>query len=154
MQMKKSEERAQQLQHRRLVEAEKENLAGCLHSNRSARGFSEFDRQTEVVNTQKRELSRLERQLQSERICAGICTPSEFMKISRRLDPDGLMHENSEMQHQIAGLKIHVELIQWHNEVLQKYLPWEAQEIVERELSAAPLPTLAVREAATLMPLA
>merc|ERR1712238_242334 len=148
LQTRKSEERAHQLQNRRFAEAEKENVASCLHSNRSARGVSEFDRQTEVVNIQKRELSRLERQLQSERISAGISTPSEFMKISRRLDPDGLMQENSEMRHQIAGLKIQMEQAQWHNEMLQKYLPVDAREIVERELSAAPLPPLAVREAA------
>lgn len=143
---KKSEEKLQHNQTRRLTESEKENTVSGQHSNRK---LSEFEKQSEVVLEQKRQLSRLERQLNTERSCAGISTPSEFMKISRRLDPDGLMHENSEMRHEIAGLKMHVGQIRWHNDLLQKYLPAAAQEVVAQELNALPLPPLSERQATT-----
>merc|ERR1712039_20229 len=130
---------AQAVASRKACEASKENT---LYSQAKNRTPSDFDKENSncVVVEQKRLLFDLERQLQREKTAASIATPSEFTKISRRLDSEGLMHEISELRLANAGLQTELREVRWHHGIIQKYLPPTAREALARELIAQPLP--------------
>lgn len=93
-----------------------------------------------VVIEQKRLLSELERQLHREKTAAVIATPSEFSKIAKRLDVDGITHENTSLRLELSGFQMEVRELRWHNDILLKYLPPTARETVAHELHAHPMP--------------
>merc|ERR1712050_79653 len=130
---------AQAVVMRKASEADKEN---ALHSHARNRMSSDFDKESSncVVIEQKRLLFELERQLQREKTAASIATPSEFTKIMKRLDSEGLMHEIAELRLANAGLQTELKEVRWHHGVMQKHLPPSAREAVARELIAQPLP--------------
>merc|ERR1712039_957632 len=133
---------AQDAQNQRLVSIEKESIS-VAHCRR--RSYSEADNKenyvsNNVVSEQKRLLSELERRLQMEKTAAVIATPSEFAKIAKKLDIDGIMHENADLRMQVAGLQTELRQIHWHNDILVKHLPPTARERVASEMQAQPLP--------------
>merc|ERR1712039_811913 len=137
---------AQDAQNQRLVNIEKESNSVAFCRRRS---YSEADNKenyvsNNVVSEQKRLLSELERRLHMEKTAAVIATPSEFAKIAKRLDTDGIMHENADLRMQVAGLQTELQQTRWHSSIVLKYLPPTAREHVASELHAQPLP---IREA-------
>merc|ERR1712039_992665 len=134
---------AQDAQNRRPVHIENESNSAA-HCRR--RSYSDADNKenqvcNHVVSEQKRLLSELERRLQREKTAAVIATPSEFAKIAKRLDIDGITHENADLRMQVAGLQTELRQLRWHSDILLKYLPPTAREHVASELQAQPLPT-------------
>merc|ERR1712113_705392 len=71
------------------------------------RKHSEVDKENsvhQVVNEQKRLLCALERQLQREKMAAVMPTPSEFMKLAKRLDVEGALQENTKLRQEVEHL--------------------------------------------------
>merc|ERR1712176_1081254 len=101
----------------------------------------------QVVGEQKHLLSELERQLHRETIATGLATPGDFAKVSRKLDKDGVMHENGVLRLEIVGLQTEVKQLHAHNDLLLKHLPVHARANVAQELNAQPLP---LRDIATM----
>merc|ERR1711870_189088 len=113
----------QRERHRRYAEADKEN--------KSLR---------QTVQEQKKQIFDLESQLQRERTIVNFITPGEYIKLAKKHEGELYAHENAELKRRNSNLKTDVNLVRWHNNVMQKHLPKSVWEVVRKELDAQPMP--------------
>merc|ERR1712032_1395416 len=94
-----------QKEHVSVVQREPQKELNRRHSDSQ----KENSHANHIVNDQKRLLSELERRLQREGVAASIPTPTEFMKICKRVDVDGIMQDNSQLRTEVNGLQTELE---------------------------------------------
>lgn len=93
----------------------------------------------QTVQEQKSALYELQRNSMQEQTAASFLSPGELLKLSRKQEGDTFAHENAALKLRLHGIDTDVREVRWHNEVLKKYLPAHARELVAKEMSAVPL---------------
>merc|ERR1711957_848216 len=94
----------------------------------------------QTVQDQKNMLFDLESQLHREKTVATFLNPGEHVELVKKQENESFAHENAQCKMKLFGLETDNRQLRFHNDLLRKHLPRQAQVAVCKEMHAQPLP--------------